>query len=206
MGRNKGARRQATRRRLAAGGATLGITAALGVPLGVLWWFIAPRPEVTVIGDGATAPYPVSEATFAVDGYFALIMGVAGIVTGYGAYLAQYGAALRGRTDLRLACLLGTAFGALVGSVVAWRLGVLMDAGDFRRALDAARPGDVITSGLRLQALNALIVWPFIAVLQYGLFDGVSMWRRDLPHQRSAADAEQEEAAAPNAPEDEAPR
>jgi hypothetical protein len=185
------------RRRWAVGTATAGIVAAVGMPSGLLWWLIAPRPDVTAIGDGTTAPFPVSETNFAVDGWFAVIMMVVGIATGYGAFLVQYRLAARDRTDLRLACLLGTAAGACVGAVIAWRLGVLLDAAEFQRALDAAAPGEVIRSGLRLNALSALAAWPFVAVLQYGLFDAVSMWRRDLPAERAADTTDEESHAAP---------
>ncbi|MFC3998603.1 hypothetical protein ACFOVU_21945 [Nocardiopsis sediminis] len=178
------------RRRIAVGAAVAAAIAALGIPLGLLWWLVAPRPDVTVVTGGDTMPYPVSESMFAMDGSYALIMMVTGIATGYCAYLVQYRLAVRDHTDLRLTCLFATAGGALAGSVIAWRLGVLLDAAEFGRALDQAAPGDLIRSGLRLEALSALVVWPFVAVLQYGLFDGVSLWRRDLPVQRAELDAE----------------
>ncbi|MFD0804050.1 hypothetical protein ACFQZU_22420, partial [Streptomonospora algeriensis] len=169
------------------GGAVLGCAAALGVPLGLLWWLLAPRPRVTVGRDGMVLPFPVSEADFAVDGYFALIMMAAGLVCGYTVYMIQYRLAARDGADLRMACLLGMAAGSLLGALAAWQVGVLLDAGEFRRAVEAASPGTVVRSGLRLQALSALMAWPFIAVLQYGLFDAVSLWRGDLPAERRVA-------------------
>ncbi|ASU83462.1 hypothetical protein CDO52_12300 [Nocardiopsis gilva YIM 90087] len=192
-----------TRRRLVVGAATLGSVAALGIPLGLLWWLITPRPSVTVIdGDGTTAPFPVSQTLFASEGYFAVMMMCAGILCGYGSYLVQYRLCARERVDLRLACLLGLAAGSVLGSLVAWRIGVGLDAGAFARAVAEAEPGDVVTAGLGLRALSALMLWPFVAVLQYGLFDAVSLWRRDLPHQREqdasapAVDAPRNEPAA----------
>ncbi|MFC4561403.1 hypothetical protein ACFO4E_06015 [Nocardiopsis mangrovi] len=196
--------RPGVRGRTAAGAAVAAGIAALGAPLGLLWWLVAPRPEVTATGGGDSVPYPVSESVFAMDGSYALIMMAAGIATGYCAYLVQYRLAVRDRTDLRLTCLLATAAGALAGSVIAWRLGVLLDAAEFGRALDQAAPGDLVRSGLRLEALSALVAWPFVAVLQYGLFDAVSLWRRDLPVQRAQAEswAASPEAGGPGAPGD----
>lgn len=183
------------RGRRAAGGAVLGAVAALGVPLGLLWWWLAPRPEVTVGADGRPLPYPLSEAAFSVQGHYAVIAAGAGIATGYCAYLVQYRLARRraeqGRPalDMRMACLLGLAAGAVLGAVLMWRTGLLLEGGTFARALAAADPGDVITDRLRLDATAALAIWPFVAVLQYGLFDAVSTWRGDVPAV-SAAGAE----------------
>lgn len=172
-------------RRLVAAAVAVGAMALVGALAGVLWWTLAPRPDVTVTAEGATVPYPVSETTFASEGYFALIVAAAGLVSGYTAYALQYRLAgtFRG-ADVRLFFLFCLVAGALLGSVVAWRVGVLLDADGFQRAREAAQPGDVITAGLRLHALSALLTWPFVGVLQYAVFDAVSMWRRDLPHTR----------------------
>ncbi|WP_017557870.1 hypothetical protein [Nocardiopsis baichengensis] len=181
------------RGRWAAGGAVLGAVAALGVPLGLLWWWLAPRPEVTVGADGRPLPYPLGEAAFSVQGHYAVIAAGAGIATGYCAYLVQYRLARRraeqGRPplDMRMACLLGLAAGAVLGAVLVWRTGVLLEGDAFAEALAAAAPGDVITDRLRLDATAALVVWPFVAVLQYGLFDAVSTWRGDVPAVSAAA-------------------
>ncbi|WP_193789979.1 hypothetical protein [Streptomonospora alba] len=185
-----------TRRKLAVGGAVLGCTAALGVPLGLLWWLLAPRPRVTVGPDGGIVPVPVSDADFAVDGYFALIMMGAGLVCGYTVYMVQYRLAARDASDLRMVSLLAMAAGSALGALAAWQVGTLIDAGEFGRAVEAADPGTVIRSGLRLQALSALMAWPFVAVLQYGLFDAVSLWRGDLPAERRAAEAAHADAGA----------
>lgn len=182
------------RGRLAAGGAVLGAVALLGIPLGVLWWWLAPRPEVTVGLDGRPLPYPISETAFSVQGHYALIAAGAGMATGYGAFLIQYRMARRradqGRPplDVRMVCLLGLVVGAALGAVLMWRTGVLLEGDTFARALAAAEPQDVITDRLRLDATAALVIWPFVAVLQYGLFDAVSTWRKDVPVESVAAE------------------
>ncbi|WP_393916077.1 hypothetical protein [Halostreptopolyspora alba] len=180
------------RRQLAVGAAILGGVAALGVPLGLLWWGIAPRPTVTVVAEGETVPLPVSQTMFASEGYFAVMALCVGVATGYGAYLVQYRLPAHYRTDLRLVCLLGLAAGAVAGSLIAWRIGTGIDSGGFTRALAQAQPGDEIEAGLRLRALGILVVWPFVAVMQYALFDAFSLWRRDLPHHSRAGNSESE--------------
>ena len=169
------------RGRLAAGGAVLGAVALLGIPLGVLWWWLAPRPEVTVGLDGRPLPYPVSETAFSVQGHYALIAAGAGMATGR----ADQG---RPPLDVRMVCLLGLVVGAALGAVLMWRTGVLLEGDTFARALAAAEPQDVITDRLRLDATAALVIWPFVAVLQYGLFDAVSTWRKDVPVESVAAE------------------
>lgn len=177
--------RFAGRRQLGAGALVCAAVAALGLPLGLLWWAIAPRAEVTVVRAGEYAPYPVSQAMFASEGYFVVIAAAAGLLCGHGAYLVQYRLARGGTQDLRMACLLGTAFGGAAASLLLWGVGAGLDASAFRQALEAAQPGEAVEAGLRLQALAALVVWPFVGVLQYGLLDAVSIVRRDLPHQHT---------------------
>ncbi|MFB9802831.1 hypothetical protein, partial [Streptomonospora salina] len=174
------------RRKLAVGGAVLGGTAALGAALGPLWWLLAPRPQVTVGRDGRILPLPVSDADFAVDGFFVLIMTAAGLACGYTVYIVQYRLAARDAADLRMVCLVSLAAGSLLGAFAAWQVGTLIDAAEFRRVVSSASPGTVVRSGLQLHALSALMVWPFVAVLQYGLFDAVSLWRGDVPAERRA--------------------
>ncbi|MGI5118014.1 hypothetical protein ACQEU5_00560 [Marinactinospora thermotolerans] len=169
------------RQRLVVGGAALGLLTVLGLLLGLLWWAIAPRPRVTVVEGGATAPFPLSETAFAAEGHYALMMMVAGLLCGYGGYLLQHHLSVRRRVDMRSAMLLGLAVGALTGSLAAWGVGTLLDAGAAQRAIEAARPGDVVSEGLHLRARSALLLWPFVTVLQYALFDAVSLWRGDVP-------------------------
>ncbi|MBV2362529.1 hypothetical protein [Streptomonospora nanhaiensis] len=189
IGKEDGAPAAAARpRQLRTAAAVAGAVTALGPPLGGLWWLVAPRPDVTVGTGGEVLPYPVTETTFAVDGWFALMAMAAGLVCGYAAYMVQYRLAARVRADLRLACLLGLALGSAAGSAAAWQTGTLLDAAQFADAVAAAEPGDVVESGLRLQALSALVAWPFVAVLQYGLFDAVSLWRGDVPGARPPED------------------
>lgn len=179
--KTEGGRSGASRvgRGLAVAAAVFGATALLGALLGPLWWWLAPRPEVTALGEGEVFT-GATEEVFAGEGYFVLITALAGIVTGYACYMIQFGLSERREQDLRLPLLLVGFLGAVAGSALVWRIGIALDA-PAREVLLAAEPGDTVTGALQLQALAFLIVWPFVHVLQYGLLDGISLLRSDQP-------------------------
>ncbi|MEU3022856.1 hypothetical protein ABZ644_09235 [Nocardiopsis alba] len=156
-----------------------GAVVLLGALLGPLWWWLAPRPEVTALGEGEIFP-GTSEEAFAGEGYFVVITAVAGMITGYLCYMAQFTLADRRLQDLRLPLLLVSAVAAAVAAILVWRIGVALDA-PAREIVLTADPGDTVMGALRLQATAFLVVWPFVHVLQYGLLDGVSLLRSDQP-------------------------
>ncbi|WP_235006394.1 hypothetical protein [Nocardiopsis sp. JB363] len=166
-------------RGLAVGTAMFGAMALLGAAIAPLWWWLAPRPEVTALGGGDVFAGATQEV-FAGEGYFVLITGLAGVVTGYACYMIQFTLSDRREQDLRLPLLLVSFLGAVAGSALVWRIGVALD-GPAREVVLAAEPGDTVTGALQLQALAFLIVWPFVHVLQYGLLDGISLLRSDQP-------------------------
>lgn len=185
-------------RGLAVAAAVFGAMALIGALLGPLWWWLAPRPEVTALGDGQVFA-GATEEVFAGEGYFVLITALSGIVTGYACYMIQFGLSERREQDLRLPLLLVGFLGAVAGSVLVWRIGVALDA-PARGAVLAADPGDTVTGALQLQALAFLIVWPFVHVLQYGLLDGISLLRSDQPGVPEPLRAPEPETLAPMAP------
>ncbi|MDE3720290.1 hypothetical protein PWG71_02740 [Nocardiopsis sp. N85] len=162
------------------GACVFGAPALAGVFLGLLWWVVAPdRAEGTVLGDGGVFT-GTSEALFAGEGTFVIITALAGLVSGYAAYMAQFPLARRRPRDLRLLCLVAGFLGSVAGTLLTWRVGVLLDA-PLHAALERAQPGDRVTIGLDLAATAFLVAWPFVFVLQYALLDVISMLRRDLP-------------------------
>ncbi|MFE0267412.1 hypothetical protein ACFWZ7_15145 [Nocardiopsis alba] len=156
-----------------------GAVALLGALLGPLWWWLAPRPEVTALGEGEIFP-GTSEESFAGEGYFVVITALAGMITGYLCYMAQFTLADRRLQDLRLPLLLVSTVAAAVAAILVWRIGIALDA-PAREIVRTADPGDTVMGALRLQATAFLVVWPFVHVLQYGLLDGVSLLRSDQP-------------------------
>lgn len=166
-------------RQLVVGACVLGALVLLGALLGVLWWQIAPRPEVTALGGGEVFT-GTTEDVFAGEGYFVVMTALAGLVSGYAVYMAQFPLALRRVQDLRMVGLVAGFLGSAAGAVLAWRIGVALDA-DAHAAVAAAESGATVVAGLHLDATAFLVAWPFVFVLQYGLLDAISLVRRDLP-------------------------
>ncbi|WP_017615853.1 hypothetical protein [Nocardiopsis salina] len=153
--------------------------AAAGAALGLLWWGLAPRPEGTSLGDGEVFT-GTTEDVFAGEGYFLIMTAIAGLVSGYAAYMLQFPLARRRVQDLRLPVLLAGVLGSATGSLLTFWVGTSLD-GALHRGVAEASPGESVTVGLQLDATAFLVAWPFVFVLQYGLLDAVSVVRRDLP-------------------------
>ncbi|GAB2510658.1 hypothetical protein [Nocardiopsis aegyptia] len=167
-------------RRLIVGACLFGGVALLGALLGPLWWGLVPvRAEGTALGDGEVFT-GTSQAVFAGEGYFVVMTAIAGLVTGYVAYMVQFPLARRVSQDLRMVCLLAGFAGAVAATLLTWRIGTALDA-PLHAALAAAEPGETVEVGLRLRATAFLVAWPFVFVLQYALLDLISAIRRDQP-------------------------
>ncbi|MBE2997325.1 hypothetical protein IDM40_01215 [Nocardiopsis sp. HNM0947] len=163
--------------------------AVAGALLGLLWWGLAPRPEGTSLGDGEVFT-GTTEDVFAGEGYFLLMTAIAGLVTGYAAYMVQFPLARRRVQDLRLPALLAGVLGSAAGSLSTLWVGTSLDR-SLQQGVAEASPGESVTVALQLDATAFLVAWPFVFVLQYALLDAVSMVRRDLPGSPEAAPLEQ---------------
>lgn len=139
----------------------LGLLTLGGVAAGLLWAWCAPRAdfrvvsaagEVEPVGGLVSPELPVSD-----DAVYVLVLAGLGLVAGVLAWLPR---ARRG-----VVVLLALGAGMLVASVVAWQLGVLLGRGPSEAELQTV--GTVVTTALRLDALAALAVGPFVAVFGY---------------------------------------
>lgn len=134
----------------------IGVLAVVGVPLGVLWWALAPRADYRITASGpAVIGNPSEELLMADDGIFVLIVAGLGLIAGVLTWLVRRRRGLGG--------LAGVALGTLAGSAVAWRIGELLGPPPSRAAL--AHVGARVTTSLTLGSLPALAVAPFFAVL-----------------------------------------
>ncbi|MEV5935464.1 AAA family ATPase [Streptomyces sp. NPDC093250] len=138
-----------------------------GVLLGVLWWWLAPR--VPLVGDVAGGNWAVylkdseGEQSIGVDGTFTLLALAFGAVSALVVFLVRR----RGGVPLVVAL----AVGGLLGSVLAWRLGVwLGPAEDVIAQAKSVGKGVTFDAPLKLSAKGTLLAWPFAGlVLHLGL-------------------------------------
>ncbi|MFF7857085.1 AAA family ATPase [Streptomyces sp. NPDC007904] len=133
-----------------------------GVLLGVLWWWLAPRvPLVGAVADGNWAVYlkdTEGEQAVGVDGTFSLLALALGAVSALAVFLVRR----RGGVPL----VVGMAVGGLLGSLLAWRIGVwLGPAQDVIAHARSVGKGVTFDAPLKLSAKGALLAWPFSALI-----------------------------------------
>ncbi|WP_329465669.1 ABC transporter permease [Streptomyces sp. NBC_01431] len=128
-----------------------------GVVLGLLWLWLAPR--VPLIADDKAVFLKDTEGEEAIGGDGTFIL----LALGLGALTA--GAVFLFRRRGGIAVVLGLAVGALLGSVLAWRLGIWLGPNqDVVAAAKAAGKGVTFDAPLKLNAKGALLTWPFAAM------------------------------------------
>jgi len=152
--------------------AVITVAVALGgLLLGVLWWWLA--PHVPLVGDIVDKRWIVyvqdteGEQAVGVDGTFALLGLAFGVVSAVVVFL------LRRRGGVPLVVALGV--GGLLGSLLAWRVGVwLGPAQDVLAHAKSVGKGVTFSAPLKLGAKGALLAWSLGALLMHlgltGLF------------------------------------
>ena len=130
----------------------------LGVALGLLWWWLAPRIPLYTDGKAVYLKHPEGEEAVGADGTFVLLGLAVGALLGAAVF------ALRRRGGVGL--VVGLAVGGVLGSLLAWRLGVwLGPTSDLVTHAKAVGKGTVFDGPLELRAKGALLAWPFAALL-----------------------------------------
>ncbi|GHI08405.1 AAA family ATPase [Streptomyces cellostaticus] len=143
--------------------AVITVAVALGgVLLGLLWSWLA--PHVPLVGDEADRSWVVylkdteGEQAVGADGTFALLGLGFGLVSAVAVFL------LRRRGGVPLVVALG--LGGLLGSLLAWRLGIwLGPESDVIAHAKAVGKGVTFSAPLKLGAKGALLAWPLGALL-----------------------------------------
>jgi hypothetical protein len=136
--------------------------AVTGVLLGVLWWWLA--PHVPLVGDVVGKNWVVylkdseGEQAVGVDGTFALLALAFGAVSALVVFLARR----RGGVPL----VVGLAVGGLLGSLLAWRVGLwLGPSHDVIAHAKSVGKGVTFSAPLKLGAKGALLAWSLAALV-----------------------------------------
>ena len=150
---------------------TVVAVALFGALLGVLWWKLA--PSVPLVGDVVGDSWVVylkdseGEQAIGVDGTFTLLALAFGAISAVVVFL------LRRRGGVPLVVALGV--GGLLGSLLAWRLGVWLGPAQdvIAHAKDVGK-GVTFSAPLKLGAKGVLLAWSFAALVVHlgltGLF------------------------------------
>jgi hypothetical protein len=130
------------------------------LPVGLLWWLVAPLPRIAKRADGL---YRVggegNESAIAADGWFAVLAVLAGVLAALVVYLLT--------RPGRVLPLVGLAVGGLLGAVVAWRFGALLGPGPINSTARGLKVGARFDAPLDVSALGVLLAWPLAAVVTY---------------------------------------
>jgi LPXTG-motif cell wall-anchored protein len=138
-------------------GLILGLALA-GIPVGLVWWLLAPRADFRITDDGPQVIGTASVELLAGDDVvFTLLLAGVGLLAGAAAWW------LRRRRGV--ATVIALAVGAMATAVVASQFGELLGPGPTKAQL--ADVGARVTTALRLGGLAPLAVAPFTAVLAY---------------------------------------
>lgn len=128
-----------------------------GVLAGLAWWLLTPLPEATRVGDAASLDPEQLTGEVAIDGWFAVIATLVGLVSGV---------VLLGwrRRDPVLVVVLSVV-GAGLASLVMIGLGRLLGPGDVVAALRALPDGGKAPVPLRLHAPGVALLLPAATAL-----------------------------------------
>jgi hypothetical protein len=136
----------------------LGVMLA-GVPTAVIWWLLAPVPELVRFGSRAILVESEGEAAVAADGLFAVCTLTAGLVCAVVVFARTRHA--------RVGTLLGLALGGLAGALLAWRIGVWLGPASVADSISATPDGGRFEGPLALGAKGVLLAWPLASVIAF---------------------------------------
>ena len=153
-------RARALRTELLIGAALLAGSALLGLLMGVVWHWVAPRVPLYADSQDIYLLNPEGEQSIASDVYFSVIGVVCGLVA---AGLAYWRSRAR---EGGLGVVFGLVLGGLLGSYIAWKLGVALGpSGNIVATAKSVPLGRTFYGPLALTAKGVLLAWPAAALL-----------------------------------------
>ncbi len=150
------------------------IALALGVLMGLVWWWVVPTEQWTVVEGGLLPADLGYSAWFSSDGWFLVLGAIAGAVLA--------GASWRRGRSRPLVLTVGIIVGAGLVSVVAWSLGGALGAPDPKAAAETASVGTLVDGSLGIRAIGVLFA-PALAALtvQALLLSGTKLFDEPSP-------------------------
>lgn len=136
------------------------VTVLVGAPMGLLWAAAAPKVDVVVDGDSVQLAEPASNAFIATDGFFLLIVALAGAVGGVIAWRLAHAHGP--------AVVVGLAAGGLAAAYVARVVGEQVGLADVESAVRAGQQGALELS-VRLRSREAVVGWPVGSLVGYAV-------------------------------------
>lgn len=138
-------------------------SAALGLVAGLIWNAVAPRAVLQEVSAGtAQVVNAETRAFIGADGWYCVIAGSAGLLTGVVGYLTGI-AHRRGAT--RIAVTVGLILGAVAGGFVMLWLGEQIGRSAYQHHLADGAVGTTFSASLVLGAKSALVFWPLLTSL-----------------------------------------
>ncbi|NQU37904.1 MAG: DUF2567 domain-containing protein [Actinobacteria bacterium] len=137
----------------------IGVSALVGIAMGVLWMWFAQRP-ILVVRDGSAFYQSLAQSGVGVDMTFGFLGVGCGIVVGAWAAITVK----RGGFE----SVIAVALGGLVGSVIAWRLGQALVGGlqdDGTVVIPEVANDEVFSGPLQLAAFGTLGLWSLTATV-----------------------------------------
>ncbi|ETK36420.1 hypothetical protein MPTA5024_09050 [Microbispora sp. ATCC PTA-5024] len=145
---------------------TVLVLALLGAVAGLVWSALAPATRYVLIDGGPQLADPETQTLIDADGWFTVVTGAAGLLSGAGAYVLS-----RRRPVEALVALAG---GGLLAGYVALLVGRTA-----KGTAQAAGPaGLTATSSLTVTAHGVMFAWPLLATGVFWVIEYVASYRR----------------------------
>ncbi len=150
--------------------------AVIGVGIGLIWSWLAPRELMKVYGGVAYPDTFQPRAFITADAVLVGLLAVAGLVVTSVLLLRHRHRPLR--------VLIASAAGGALAGVIAWRLGEVLGTVDVPAIAKASADGTQFYAGLRMRMWTDLLSWPIVAGFIVLLATLIDWWRE--PEPRSA--------------------